>query len=217
MTRYVKLILGHYNSCINSFLMNSTRHPLSGDLIFADLPDRELNEAIIEASLIQCGADSPKFSHAAIIHVVKDEPFAVEALSDAVVVTRLEDFIIRPHSEPATLLRPEFDAQIRFKAGEIAFSMKGLPYDDRFSWDGKAMYCAKLIARAFVTAGAPEHLFAPVPMHFGDPGSALWKKWKKYFDDLGAEIPEGMPGLNPLALYMRLKNHNEKHWKNNRT
>ena len=44
-------------------------------------------------------------------------------------------------------------------------------------------------------------VFALQPMTFKDPATGhTLETWKEYFADLGTEVPEGRPGINPGGI-----------------
>ena len=67
--------------------------------------------------------------------------------------------------------------------------------------DNNSYYCSELIYLSFKAANTNKDLFVLNPMTFKSPGSDhYFPVWKKYFDDLGVDVPEGMPGINPGGI-----------------
>jgi hypothetical protein len=178
--------------------------PQRGDLAFADLSCGALCDAIEDVTLAQFEVDGPRLSHVGIIDVVDGRLVVLEA-QDGVRATPWSGFVDREGVQAVWLARVPVGSEVRARAAGVARGWLGAPYDERFVWGGKAFYCSELVARAYVEAGAPEALFAPLPMTYAGRDGAVSPVWLAYFEKLGAPIPSGEPGLSPLAIFLRLR------------
>lgn len=177
--------------------------PQRGDLVFADLSCGPLCDAIEDTTLAQFGVDGPRLSHVGLLDVTDGRLVVLEALN-GVEATPWAAFLVRKGLAGAWLARVPVPPEVRRKAATAARARLGAPYDDRFAWGGKAVYCAELVALAYAEAGAPEELVAPLPMTYAGRDGAVSTVWLEYFAKLGHPIPSGEPGLSPLALYVRV-------------
>ena len=82
---------------------------------------------------------------------------------------------------------------------ENAKAFIGRPYDLTFLPDNDAMYCSELIRESF---RLPDDtcLFEEAPMNFLAPDGTVPPYWEQLFEDLGMEVPQGVPGTNPQQM-----------------
>ncbi|MBQ4440897.1 MAG: hypothetical protein IJT61_05530 [Bacteroidales bacterium] len=73
-------------------------------------------------------------------------------------------------------------------------SLVGKSYDIVFLPDNDAYYCSELIQVAF------GDIFPSKPMNWRDAEGNLPEYWIKHFEELGAPVPEGVPGTNPTDM-----------------
>ncbi len=116
-----------------------------------------------------------------IYHASRKKGVAKEKLKDYLHESKQEVFIYR---------YPEIDAEI---IKERAEKYLGLDYNHSFYPDTKSLYCSQYIAEILP-------IFDTIPMKFGDEKNEVSAYWKKYFEDLGVEIPLNLPGTNPGQL-----------------
>lgn len=180
--------------------------PRSGDLIFVDLDCGPPCDAIEAVTRQQLDPQGPDWSHVALFAWGSKGPELIEAY-DGVTAVPLATFLTRHHSARLGWRRLPYPAALRARAVTQARRFLGAPYDELFSWGGEAHYCAELVARAYLAAGAPEADLAPLPMRFGDPETtpAAHATWRRWFEARGHAVPEGEPGLSPLALWLRFR------------
>lgn len=80
-----------------------------------------------------------------------------------------------------------------------AKSCIGLPYDFYFLPDNGKYYCSELVEKCCVASdGTP--IFKTQPMNFQSPDGTIPEYWVNWFDSLGVEVPQGVPGTNPNDL-----------------
>ena len=82
---------------------------------------------------------------------------------------------------------------------ENAKAFIGQPYDLTFLPDNDAMYCSELIRESFRLPDGT-CLFEEAPMNFLAPDGTVPAYWEQLFDDLGMEVPQGVPGTNPQQM-----------------
>ena len=178
--------------------------PQRGDLVFADWACGALCDAIEDVTLAQFEVDGPRLSHVGLLDVEDGRLVVWEALG-TVKATPWADFLRRQGLVAVRPARVPVSPAVRSRAADAVRAWAGAPYDERYAWGGKAFYCSELVARAYTEAGAPEPLFAPLPMTFVGQNGAVSPVWLLQFEKLGVPIPSGEPGLSPLALWLRLQ------------
>lgn len=175
-----------------------------GDLLFQDLDCGSICDAIEKVTTGHRGAN---FSHVGI--VAKDNTnnlVIIEALSNGVQVTQLQDFLDRSfdakHRPKVVVgrLKPIFSYLIPSTVKE-ALTLKGKPYDKEFVINNEAYYCSELIYEIFLRANGNRPIFTLQPMTFKDLDTgATLPTWEKYFSELSISIPEGQLGINPGGI-----------------
>jgi hypothetical protein len=181
-----------------------------GDLIFLDLDCGETCEAVARVTAEQLGVAGPALSHVALIVAGGAQPRAVEAWPrDGVVERPVAEIVARvrggegqPRGFWLGRLRPEHRA-LGQAAAAAARRYLGRPYDDLFLPDEGRLYCAELVLRAFARAGGEGLPIRWLPMRFGRPGSPERAAWERYYRRLGHAVPEGVPGVSPLGIFVQ--------------
>ncbi len=177
-----------------------------GDLLFqSGADDCSFSEAVVKVTRSWRGA---ALSHVGLAAFDEDGKIVVlEAIpEEGVTATPLDDFLARrldSDGNPRVLvgrLRRRYRRLIRPAIAE-ARTLEGRPYDGLFDIRNDAYYCSELIYVSFLKAGDGRPLFELEPMTFDDPDTGrIFPVWEEYFAELGAEIPEGEPGINPGGI-----------------
>ncbi len=150
----------------------------NGDLLFMR-DESDFAKAIVETT------DS--YSHVGIFfdgliyHASRKSGVSKEDLKDYLLQTKQEVFVYR---------YPEIDAE---HTKELAEKYMGRKYNHTFYPDNGSFYCSQYIARILP-------IFKSIPMQFGDGEKTISDYWKKYYEELGVEVPLGLPGTNPGQL-----------------
>lgn len=178
----------------------------NGDLIFVGLPNNygaepgSMDEAISSAT----GDEGTlNLIHVAIAEVKNDTIWIIDAtLAHGVdrhpLDTFLKDFTLRDGSYPAFVVKrvKGIDADA---AVEKAKAFCGRDYDLHFLADNEDFYCTELIQASYLDAeGNP--VFESAPMNFKAPDGTIPPYWERLFSQLGAEIPQNLPGTNPQRM-----------------
>lgn len=173
-----------------------------GDILFQDIDCGAYCESI---ETVTQGIDGAHLSHCGI--AIKSEQGTIniiEAVSRGVVITPLDSFLNRASDasgNPKVLLgrlKNTNPAEIQSILSN-AKSKLGKPYDKIYDLEDDAYYCSELVYFAFKRG--EEFIFQPHPMTFTDPKTnKTFPEWVSYFNDLGIDIPEGKPGLNPGGI-----------------
>ncbi len=201
----IVLALGaQFTACNN--LQKKPRFTLEkGDLLFQDLDADSISDAI---ESVTGGAKNLSFSHVGIVDIHSNgDTMVLEAISKGVTYTKLTDFLQRsttadqkPKVEVGRL-KPEFTAFID-KALESGEKLIGKPYDDIYIMGDSTYYCSELIYDLFANAGDSIEIFRLNPMTFKDDKTGGFLPfWIEYYKNLGVDIPEGKPGLNPNGMH----------------
>lgn len=196
-------ILTHFSACHN--LQKKSRFTLErGDLLFQDLDSDSITNAI---ESVTGGEDKLSFSHVGIVDVNENgEIIVLEAISKGVCYTKLNSFLARStnmNNEPKVevgRLHSKFSHLID-KALQKGKLLIGKPYDNVYVMNDETYYCSELIYEMFLDDITMKEVFKLNPMTFknADTGDFL-PFWINYYMELGVEIPEGKPGLNPNGM-----------------
>lgn len=173
----------------------------TGDLLFEASGDSEFSNAITEAT---AGADGVSYVHVGMAVVdVDGNTSVIEADPDkGVRIISVEEFLnnsVKIGDRPGVTvkrLQKEFPAE---QAAERAMSHLGEPYDWWYLPGNGKMYCSELIYETFLTENG-EHIFTAAPMNFRWPDGTIGEFWTKLYDELGVDVPEGLPGTNPNGM-----------------
>lgn len=170
----------------------------SGDILFQNLDCGDLCDAIEEVTKKH---DTLAFSHIGLVWIDKDTVWIIEAIGSDVKLTPLNTFISRNNNPVyAARLKPEYDSML-IPACNFAIQQLGVAYDDAFLYNNKKYYCSELIYDAFKYANNNNDVFRLEPMTFKSPKTkATYQAWINYYNNLGIEIPEGKPGINPAGI-----------------
>ena len=177
--------------------------PQEGDLLFQDLDCGPICDAIEKVTIGYHGAN---FSHVGIVAKDDDNLVVIEASSNGVQATQLQDFLNRSfdaNHQPKVVvgrLKHPFRHLIPLALKQAA-ALKGRPYDKEFVINNEAYYCSELIYEIFLRANNNRPVFKLQPMTFKDPDTkTAFPAWQEYFSKLGAPIPESQPGINPGSI-----------------
>ncbi len=174
-----------------------------GDILFQEGDCGDFCDAIKKVTE---GYEGRGFSHNGLLVREGSGWLILEAISSGVTLTPLDTFLLRSTNdkgdplvvvgrlkEPYRHLIPD--------AINVGKSLIGKPYDKGFDFFNDAYYCSELIHVAFMKANLGHPVFEVNPMTFNDPDTQeLFPAWEDYFEDLGIEVPEGEPGLNPGSM-----------------
>jgi len=205
-------------SCNNNINENPEFKLLVGDILFQDLDSSPLCDAI---ELVTPGYKEANFSHIGIITQLGDplplctDPHydyqndikVLEAIPNKVKHTRLDSFLNRSfdkNKNPKVIvgrLKPKYqyclDSAIIFLKNKL-----NIEYDDEFLMNNNKYYCSELIYEAFQN----DSIFKLRPMTFLHPDTKdTLQEWKKYYSEIGVEIPENKLGINPGIMSLSEK------------
>lgn len=171
-----------------------------GDLLFQDLDCGPLCEAIESVTEGYRGAN---FSHVAMVTENNAEGIVVfEAIGGKVRKTKLENFLLRSkdsNGNPKVMIGRVKDKNINDRAIREIKKYEGKAYDDVFLIENDSYYCSELLYFSYLKEGEP--IFQLYPMTFKKPHSDDFDPaWINYYQELGVDIPEGEPGLNPGGI-----------------
>ena len=215
MKKYFILLISFCIAC-NNHQKEDVFTPQLGDLLFQDLDSSPLCDAI---ELVTPGYKKGNFSHIGIVieledpycintnYIFEDHIRILEAIPNKVQTTRLDSFLNRSfdhNNNPKVIvgrLKPKYRHTIQ---NAIVFLKKkiGIEYDNTFIIDNNSYYCSELIYEAF----KKDSIFLLQPMTFLDPYSNdTLEIWKNYYSELGVQIPQNKPGINPGIMSLSNK------------
>lgn len=170
----------------------------TGDLLFQNLDCGDLCNAI---ESVTTGYNKQSFSHIGLVYKRNDSIYIIEAIGKDVHLTPIASFASRSeHPLLHSRLKSEYHYLIP-KAIEFSLLQQGVAYDDEFLYNNGKYYCSELIYDAFAFANNGKAFFELEPMTFKQPGSAdYFPVWISYYKQLGIDIPEGKPGINPAGI-----------------
>ncbi|WP_339925864.1 YiiX/YebB-like N1pC/P60 family cysteine hydrolase [uncultured Cyclobacterium sp.] len=175
----------------------------AGDILFQNGDCGDFCDAIKK---VTSGYQGQSFSHNGMLIIENGNWMVLEAISQGVQMTALEDFLNRHTTEngyPKVIVGRLKEQYQHLIPEAILFgkTLIGKPYDDGFDLDNEAYYCSELIHFSLMKANKGLPVFDTPPMTFKDPATnETFSVWEKYFEKLNLEIPEGEPGLNPGGM-----------------
>ncbi len=180
------------------FACSNTSKLQSGDLIFQDLDNSTLSDAIENAT---ADAGILKISHIGIVVIENGNIFVIEAF-DSVQKTPLKSFLNRSkfaNGNPKVMvgrLKKEFRNTI--DAALIrASNLLGKPYDMEFRLNNDKYYCSELVYDSFLMEDNSP-IFSVKPMSFTNKNTGkIDQTWIDYFKAQNSIVPEGELGNNP--------------------
>ncbi|PXY01506.1 hypothetical protein DF185_08455 [Marinifilum breve] len=197
-TIIIVLVFLHFLSCDN--LQKKTQFEFrKGDLIFQDLNTDSISDAI---ESVTGGKKKLNFSHVGIVDIdSKGEVYVLEAISKGVSLTQLDSFLLRSNKVAVGRLNTKLNSRID-AAMTYGKTLLNFPYDDIYVIGDSTYYCSELIYEMFTNISDSTEVFQLNPMTFKDNESGEYLPfWVQYYKDLGVEIPEGKPGLNPNGMF----------------
>lgn len=150
----------------------------NGDLLFMR-DNSEFSKAIIETT--------KEYSHVGIFF---DGMIYHASRKLGVSKQKLEDFLSDGNWDVDIYRYPEIDCEI---VQERAEKYLGCEYNHSFYPDNGKFYCSQYIAELLP-------IFDSVPMKFNDDKKEISDYWKKYYEELGLDVPVGVLGTNPSQI-----------------
>jgi hypothetical protein len=198
MKKYFYILFIFLYSCTNNFQLQE------GDLLFQDLDSSPLCDAI---ELVTPGYNGSNFSHIGFIILDYEKLKVLEAIPPRVMLTEIDDFLSRSNDKegnPKVIvgrLKDEYKNTIP-KAVKFAYKKIGVDYDEIFILDNDQYYCSELLYEAF----SKDSIFQLQPMNFLHPeNNDTLQAWKNYYSELGVDIPQNQPGINPGIMSLSNK------------
>lgn len=221
------VIVGMMLSCCHGGTRGQDAHSKQlamGDLLLvasAPIHDSTTMSSAIVAATGHGGTES--FVHVAIVEVVADEVWVIDATPEHGVARRplatfLNDFTDANGTPPTVVVKRLTDTTNVAHYVAQAKTFCGRAYDSLFLPYNQEQYCSELVRNAYVTAHG-DTLFHQQPMNFAAPDGTMPTYWQRLFDAAGLPIPQGLPGTNPQDLSLepclrsvgRLENLTQQH------
>lgn len=169
----------------------------SGDILFRGATSGQLSEAIDKVT--QTSGET-HFSHVGLAEVSDSGMVVLHASPDGgTCVVSLREFL-HPEGDSVMVvayrLKKEWQSAIPAALAK-ARQMLGKPYNFSYIMSDTAHYCSEFVYLAF----AADSVFTLEPMTFKDPATGNFPPaWVEYYQKMGLEIPEGLPGCNPNGM-----------------
>ncbi len=169
----------------------------SGDLLFREKSSENISEAIDKVTQT---SGATHFSHVGLVEVTDTGVVVLHAYPEGGTCIVLLSEFLHPKGDSVRVIayRLKEDGQKAIPAAiPKAHSMLGKPYNFSYVLSDTAHYCSEFIYLAF----AADSVFKLEPMTFKDPKTGTFPSaWVEYYQKMGIEIPEGLPGCNPNGL-----------------
>ena len=170
---------------------------MTGDILFREALSTKISKAIDQVT--QTGSTT-HFSHMGLVEIVDGEPRILHASPDGGTCIVSLDKFVHPREDSVHVviyrLKPEYRHAIPAAIAK-AKSMLEKPYNFSYILNDSAHYCSEFVFRAFDA----DSIFELNPMTFKDPKTGEFSKsWIDYYEEMGLEIPEGLPGCNPNGM-----------------
>mmetsp|Transcript_11253 Transcript_11253/g.24267 ORF Transcript_11253/g.24267 Transcript_11253/m.24267 type:complete len:268 (-) Transcript_11253:933-1736(-) len=138
-------------------------------------------------------------THVGIVHRQGDRLVVVEALSNGVVATALDDFFAREDSRARFYVGRvrAISETFRHGAARIAVSQIGKPYASHFEQPPASFYCSSLVDYAYGQSTQRPHVFAPADFRLLFVPEPFWKA---YYAAMHSALPVNTSGSNPTLL-----------------
>ncbi len=174
----------------------------SGDILFRGKTSEKISEAIDQVTQT---SEATHFSHVGLVEVADTGICVLHASPEGgTCIISLQEFL-HPGSDSVTVVayRLKKDWQHTIPAAiKKANQLLGKPYNFSYILSDTAHYCSEFIFLAF----SADSVFELNPMTFKDPKTNdFFPTWLDYYQNLGIEIPEGLPGCNPNGLAASVK------------
>lgn len=169
----------------------------SGDLLFRGATSGQLSEAIDQVT--QTSGET-HFSHVGLVEVLDTGMVVLHASPEGgTCVVSLHEFL-HPEGDSVTVvayrLKNKWKQSIP-AALTKAKQLLGKPYNFSYILTDTAHYCSEFVFMSF----AADSVFKLEPMTFKDPATGNFPPaWVEYYQKMGIEIPEDLPGCNPNGL-----------------
>lgn len=174
-----------------------------GDLIFQNINCGPLCDAINEVTF---GYNDINFNHIGMVINYDNKLQVIEATWPEVAITPLDDFLAKTtNTMYLGRLLPEYTYLIE-NAKLFAIKQVGIPYDVNYLMNNNKYYCSELLYDAFKYANEDKEFFKLYPMTYKSKSTGeYFPEWLDYFEKLGQEVPENLPGCNPAGLSLSKK------------
>ncbi len=174
-----------------------------GDLIFQNINCGPLCDAINEVTF---GYNDINFNHIGMVINYDNKLQVIEATWPQVAITPLDAFLAKTtNTMYLGRLLPEYTYLIE-NAKLFAIKQVGIPYDVNYLMNNGKYYCSELLYDAFKYANEDNEFFKLYPMTYKSKTTGeYFPEWLDYFEKLGQEVPENLPGCNPAGLSLSKK------------
>jgi hypothetical protein len=169
----------------------------SGDILFRGATSGQLSEAIDKVTQT---SGATHFSHVGLAEVSDSGIVVLHASPDGgTCMVSLHEFL---HPEGDSIMVVAYRLKKEWQSAIPAALVKakqllGKPYNFSYILSDTAHYCSEFVYLAF----AADSVFTLEPMTFKDPETGNFPPaWVEYYQKMGLEIPEGLPGCNPNGL-----------------
>lgn len=170
----------------------------SGDLIFIGNSSSLLSSAIDKVTKTSL---QTSYSHMGIISIEGNTTYVYHSNSyNGVCKELLDTFRLKngTSNDSSYIYRIKDLTPLQINnALIVAKTHLGKPYNRTYILEDEGFYCSEYIYTLF----EKDSIFELIPMTFKNPGTDEFNEiWTKHYQELGIEIPEGLPGCNPNGM-----------------
>lgn len=198
MSQWKQIVL--FLSLIGFLACTPTSRPIqlhSGDLLFRGASSENISQAIDKVT--QTSAET-HFSHVGLVEILDSGVYVLHASPVGGSCEVSLKVFLHPKGDSVTVIayRLKDPWQNSIPHAIIkAKQMLGKPYNFSYIMTDTSHYCSEFVYLAF----AEDSVFELNPMTFKDPKTHdFYPTWVDYYQKMGIEIPEGLPGCNPNGL-----------------
>ncbi|MCU4174811.1 YiiX/YebB-like N1pC/P60 family cysteine hydrolase [Carboxylicivirga sp. N1Y90] len=177
---------------------NAPSNLKTGDILFRGKQNGSLSSAI--DAVTQTGLDH-HYTHVGVVEMLDGEVMVWHAApKKGVVCETLAQFVDSEKMD--SLVVGQYRAKTITQTSIVealkkAKELEGQAYDYTYILESEGYYCSEFVYELF----AQDSLFKMEPMTFINPATdSFHEAWLTHYEDLGLDIPEGLPGCNPNGM-----------------
>lgn len=177
--------------------MVSIENLKQGDFVFFGKSSSHLSTAIHEVTQTNMGTE---YSHVGLLEFQNDTLYLLHAGGEnGCEKIPFEKYLNKKNRNPIVdVYRVQDGYFVDWQAVmQRAEKWLGLPYNHSYILNDTSLYCSDFVYRVIQDTA----IFQLNPMTFKSPNQETYHPlWVSYYERLGVDIPEGLPGCNPNGM-----------------